>query len=168
MCSRRSSIARFWVPLRPNVARRTTRNRNGSLRGAPASRWPWWYASTSWTTIVGVAELGAAQHRLQPLDQRAVAAPVGAQCLLVARGLGGPQIGDDVAAAERVDRLLRVADQDQRGAAAEGAVDHLPLHGIGVLELVDHHDRPALMHARTRAGESSASSAAASRLSRSS
>ena len=56
------------------------------------------------------------------------------------------QIGDDVAAAERVDRLLRVADQDQRGAAGERAVDHLPLHRVGVLELVDHHDRPAPMH----------------------
>ena len=77
------------------------------------------------------------------------------------------QVGDDVAAAERVDRLLRVADQDQRGVPAEGAVDHLPLHRIGVLELVDHHDRPARC-IRARAGESSASSASASRVSRSS
>ncbi len=29
---------------------------------------------------------------------------------------------------------------------AERAVDHLPLHRVGVLELVDHHDRPALAH----------------------
>ncbi len=60
------------------------------------------------------------------------------------------QVGDDVAAAERVDGLLRVADQDQRGAAAERAVDHLPLHRVGVLELVDHHDRPALVHPHLR------------------
>ena len=34
----------------------------------------------------GIAEFGAAQHRLQPLDQRGVAAPVGAERSLVARG----------------------------------------------------------------------------------
>ena len=52
--------------------------------------------------------------------------------------LGGPQVGDDVAAAEGVDRLLGVADQDHGGVADEGALDHLPLHRVGVLELVDH------------------------------
>ena len=99
-----------------------------------------------------VAEFGAAQHDLQPVDERAVAAPVGAERLLVARGLGGLQIRDDVAAAERVDRLLRVADQDHRGPPAERAVDHLPLHRVGVLELVDHDDRPPLMHPHPRRG----------------
>ena len=53
-----------------------------------------------------------------------------------ARGL---QVGDDVGAAERVDRLLGVADQHQRGVAVEGAAQDRPLHGIGVLELVDQH-----------------------------
>ena len=60
---------------------------------------------------------------------------------------GGVQVGEDVAAAERVDGLLRVSDEDQRRVAAERAVDHLPLHRVGVLELVDHHDRPPPMHA---------------------
>ena len=62
-----------------------------------------------------VAQLRTAQDGLQPGHQRGVAAPVlGQGLLLVARGLGGLQIGDDVTAAEGVDRLLRVADQDQR------------------------------------------------------
>jgi hypothetical protein len=94
-----------------------------------------------------VAEFGAAQHDLKPVDERAVAAPVGAEGLLVARRLRGLQIGDDVAAAERIDGLLGVADQNQRGALGERAVDDLPLHRVGVLELVDHHDRPTAMHA---------------------
>ena len=130
----------------------TTRSRNGSLCGAPASRCPWWWASTSSDHDGGVAELGAAQHHLQAVDQRRVAAPVGAEGVLVAGGLGRLQVGDDVAAAERVDGLLRVADQDQRGVAAERAVDHLPLHRVGVLELVDHDDRPALVHPRRGGG----------------
>ena len=57
-------------PCGPDVCRCTTRSRNGSSCGAPASRRPWWCASTSCTTIVGVAELGAAQHRLQPSTAR--------------------------------------------------------------------------------------------------
>ena len=61
-------------------------------------------------------------------------------------GLGGVEVGRDVAAAERVDRLLRVADQHHRGVAGERAVEHLPLHRVGVLELVDQHDLPALPH----------------------
>ena len=54
----------------------------------------------------------------------------------VPRGL---QVGDDVGAAERVDRLLGVADQHQRGVAVEGAAQDRPLHRVGVLELVDQH-----------------------------
>ena len=38
-------------PRLPNVSRRTTRTRNGDGDGAPASRLPWWWASTSRTTI---------------------------------------------------------------------------------------------------------------------
>jgi hypothetical protein len=97
-----------------------------------------------------VTELGIAHHRLQAVDQRAVAAVVGAQRLLPVRGRHGVQIGDDVAAAERVDRLFGVADEDHGGVPAERAVDHLPLHRVGVLELVDHHDRPPVLHPHPR------------------
>ena len=45
-----------------------------------------------------------------------------------------------------------IADQDHRRPAAERAVDHLPLHGVGVLELVDHHDGPALVHPQPGGG----------------
>ena len=60
----------------------------------------------------------------------------------------GREVGDDVAAAEGVDRLLGVADQHHRGVAREGAVEDLPLHRVGVLELVDQHDLPPLPHPR--------------------
>ena len=57
-----------------------------------------------------------------------------------------PEVGRDVAAAEGVDRLLRVADQHHRRVAGERPVEHLPLHRVGVLELVDEHHLPALPH----------------------
>jgi hypothetical protein len=93
-----------------------------------------------------ISELRAAQHRLEPLDEHRITAPVLTQRHAHARGFGGLEVGDDVAAPERVDRLFGVADQNQRGAIGERPVDHLPLHGVGVLELVDHHDRPPLVH----------------------
>ena len=68
------------------------------------------------------------------------------------------EVGVDVGAAEGVDRLLGVTDEHERRVAVEGAVEHAPLHRVGVLELVDQHDRPA-RRIRSRAGESSARSA---------
>ena len=62
-----------------------------------------------------VAELGAAGQRLERVDQAGVAAPVGGEGVPGGGGAGSAEVGDDVAAAEGVDRLLRVADQDQRG-----------------------------------------------------
>ncbi len=100
----------------------------------------------------GVTELGAAQHHLQPLQQRGVAAPVGGQRLLLARRLRRFQVRHDVPAAKRIDGLLRITDQDHRGVPAECAVDHLPLDLVGVLELVDHDDGPAVAHACSRGG----------------
>ena len=78
------------------------------------------------------------------------------------------EVGDHVAAAEGVDGLLGVADQHHRRVAAERPVEHLPLHGVGVLELVDQHDLPALPHPLARPAASSSASASASRPSRSS
>lgn len=54
-----------------------------------------------------IAQLRAQQDGLQTLHQSAVAAPVGGQCPLVAGGLRRAQVGDDVTAAKRINRLLR-------------------------------------------------------------
>ena len=96
---------------------------------------------------VGIPELGPAEHRLQPVHQCRVTTPIDAERAALPGGLGGVQIGEDVATAERVDRLLGVADEDQRRLPAERPFDHLPLHRVGVLELVDHYHRPPLVHA---------------------
>ena len=61
-----------------------------------------------------VAELGAAEERVEGVDQALVAAPVRRQRRLGDGAVGGAEVGVDVGAAEGVDRLLRVADQDQR------------------------------------------------------
>ena len=97
-----------------------------------------------------IAELGSPQDGLQPGEECTVTSPVDAQGLLLAGGLSGLQVGDDVTAAECVDRLLRVTDQNQRRGAVECLVDHLPLHRVGVLELIDHDDGPAPAHPHPR------------------
>ena len=93
-----------------------------------------------------VAECGTLENGLEGGEQRGVATPVDAQSLAPRGGVGGLKIGEDVPTAERVDRLLRVADQHHGGEAGEGPVEHSPLNGVGVLELVDEHDLPALAH----------------------
>ena len=96
-----------------------------------------------------VPELRAAEERVVGVDQALVAAPVRRQRGLRAGGPGGLDVGVDVGAAERVDRLLRVPDQDQRRrAVAERGLHDPPLHGVGVLELVDEHDAVAVAQAR--------------------
>jgi hypothetical protein len=62
------------------------------------------------------------------------------------------QIGLDVAAAEPVDRLLRIADHDQAAAQdrtrlAVDAIEDRVLLQVGILELVDQRDRPCLEQA---------------------
>ena len=62
-----------------------------------------------------------------------------------ARGL---QVREHVGAAEAVDRLLRIADQEQAAPGARvQALEDLVLHRVGVLELVDQRGRVALGHA---------------------
>ena len=120
---------------------------------------------------VGVAECRTAQHGLEAVDQCGIAAPVHLERAAVLGGLGGLQVGHDVATAEGVDGLLRITDEDHRRAATEGPFDDLPLHRVGVLEFVDHHDRQrAAIRVAAGAGAPSGpgSSAVASRLSRSS
>ncbi len=99
-----------------------------------------------------VAERRSAQRRLERLQQRPVAAPVDRERLLGRRGGRGVEVGDHVAAPEGVDRLLGVADQHHPGVTAEGTVEHLPLHRVGVLELVDQHHLPPLPHPRPGGG----------------
>ncbi len=94
---------------------------------------------------VGVPQARATEQRLVGVQQPLVAAPVDLE-----RGLraGRPrrlQVGVDVGAAEGVDGLLGVADQDQRpGLAGERAPHDLPLDRVGVLELVHQHHAEAL------------------------
>ena len=150
MCSRSTSMR--TVPSRPVVksAARSSRSRSGcrSRRTDQPAR-----------LVVGadvvhgdarVAQLGTEGEPLERVDERGVAAPVGGQRLLGRGGRGRLQVGDHVAAAEGVDRLLRVADQHQRRVAAERPVEHVPLDRVGVLELVDEHDLPAPTHPLAR------------------
>ena len=147
MCARATST---WITLpltSLQPVRRTCRSRNGRGDGAPASLVPGWCGRHR-------AYDDAAGHRAPRHAARPGAARPGRRrcagwcrgCARVVGGLGGREVGDHVAAAEGVDRLLRVADQHHRGVAGERPVEHLPLHGVGVLELVDEHDPPALAH----------------------
>ncbi len=95
---------------------------------------------------VGIAEGGAGQNHLQAIHQRFVAAPVDVKGVALLGRSRRCEVGDDIAAPEREDGLFGIADQDEGGLSAEGPVDDLPLNGIGVLELIDHHDRPSAAH----------------------
>jgi hypothetical protein len=88
-----------------------------------------------------VPELRVAEQRVVGVDQPLVAAPVDVERLAAPGAALGLEVGVDVGAAEGVDRLLGVADEDERRAAvAERALHDAPLHRVGVLELVDEHD----------------------------
>ena len=113
---------------------------------------PWWAPRRR---APRSARRRARRRRARPaarVEQRLVAAPVDAERLAVGRRSRPPEVGDDVAAAEGVDRLLGVADQHHRRVPGERPVEHLPLHRVGVLELVDQHDLPALPHPRAGRG----------------
>ena len=87
----------------------------------------------------GVAERRARQDRRETLEHGGVGAPVAVQGLRGRVGAGA-QVGGDVGAAEPVDRLLRVADEHECAVSVERGAQDVPLHGVGVLELVDHDD----------------------------
>ena len=87
------------------------------------------------------------EQLLQGVDHGGVATPVGVERLHRVGQVAGLQIGEDVSAPEGIDGLFGVTDQHQGGVATEGPVDHLPLHWVGVLKLVDQHDFPTLAHA---------------------
>ena len=69
----------------------------------------------------GVAESRASEQRVEPVEQRLVAAPVDVQRRPRAGARGGVEVGVDVGAAEGVDRLFGVADQDERRLSARRA-----------------------------------------------
>ena len=98
-----------------------------------------------------VPELRAAEQRVVGVDEALVAAPVDLERRALVGPVGRLEVGVDVGAAEGVDRLLRVADEDERRAAvAERAAHDVPLDGVGVLELVDEDDAVALSEALRR------------------
>jgi hypothetical protein len=92
-----------------------------------------------------VAELRAAQQRVVGVDEPLVAAPVDLEGRALVGAVGRLEVRVDVGAAEGIDRLFGVADEDERRVAVpEGAAHDVPLDGVGVLELVDEHDPVAL------------------------
>ena len=86
-----------------------------------------------------IAERGSAEQRVESAQQVGVAAPVLRESRAMVGDLGGREVGLHVRAAEGVDRLLRISDQHERGGAVEGETQDVPLHRVGVLELVDEH-----------------------------
>ena len=101
-----------------------------------------------------LAEGDVVEQGVDPGHHRRVRPVVDLQRELLVRGRHRLAIGRDVGAAETVDRLLGVTDQDQRAVAVEGALQDLPLHRVGVLELVDQHHlaAPAQPLDRSRCG----------------
>ncbi|MBP1683960.1 MAG: hypothetical protein H6Q33_103 [Deltaproteobacteria bacterium] len=82
--------------------------------------------------------ISVCEQLIDRLDEATVGAPVGEQRVAVHRIRLGGDVGEDIGAAEGVDGLLRIADQEQRGLrAVVEAVKNPILHGIGVLKLVD-------------------------------
>src|SRR5262249_15089958 len=70
--------------------------------------------------------------------QSGLAALVARQRVTCRRAAFRAQIREYVGSAKAVDRLLRVADQEQRNAREQLAED-LVLNRVGVLELIDEH-----------------------------
>ena len=155
-------------PLR---ARGPCRGRGGGV-GRPRAAW---YAG--WTS--GCSTISVREHVVDPIDHRRRRAEVGAQqCRLGADLLGGAEVLGDVGAPEPVDRLLRIADDEQPArVAAElspvGVVGRvvgecrephrdLELDRVGVLELVEQDPLVARVQQRARTSGRVASSRRAS------
>jgi hypothetical protein len=99
-----------------------------------------------------LTELGALEQPVERGQQGRVAPEVGRQAPTVVGGPGRLEVGAHVGAAEAVDGLLRVTDEHQRPAriarVAEGPLEDVPLHRVGVLELVDQRPPVALLEDR--------------------
>ena len=103
-----------------------------------------------------------------PLDEPAVAAAVDVEGLALAWRRHAPWVRRDVAAPEGVDRLLGVAMSTTDAWPTNASYEHLPLDGVGVLELVDHHESHRWPRIRSRTPPRDVARAAARRVSRSS
>ena len=96
----------------------------------------------------GGAELSVGEQGVVGPEQPLVTAPVLVEGPLRLHDLLCVEVRVDVRSPEGVDRLLGVTDQHEgRTALTEGAVHDVPLHRVGVLELVDEHDVVALAQA---------------------
>ena len=99
-----------------------------------------------------------AEQPVQRRDQRQGGALVGQQGVARRGQCAGAQVGVQVGMAKAVDRLFRVAHQEQRRGGVAGrrgaAVDrleHRKLQWVGVLELVDQRGRKARQQGRGQA-----------------
>ena len=113
------------------------------VRGPALQTWPP-VRSRSGDRAIGdirMADMKGVEKGVVGGQQAFVAPPILGQREPATRQPGCVQVGIDVGASEGVDGLLRIADQHQGGlAVAEGPTHHLPLHRVGVLELVDEND----------------------------
>src|SRR5699024_7469422 len=80
-----------------------------------------------------VAELRVKENTARRLDEWFVGAIVVAEGVGLRRGSDGFEVGVDIPAAEGVDRLLRVADEDEVALAVEGGFEDPPLRVVRVL-----------------------------------
>ena len=153
--SRPDRAAASWRRARRRGA--TTRTRSAAARGLACSRGATWAspARTVRYRICG-SPSAAPANSASYAARRSWSLRQLRSSVAVAAPRGRVEVGVHVGAAERVDRLLRVADQhERRGAVAERPLDDLPLRRVGVLELVDHHDGEPLAQpgARGRAAD---------------
>ena len=141
-------------------------------RAVVSSDRPGCAADTGATTMRGSPSAAPRNSASSPRSSVRVAAPVLRERRAVIGRLAGREVGVHVRAAEGVDGLLRIADQDERRVAVEREPQDVPLHRVGVLELVDEHDPVAAAQPRRggraglRIGERAAAAGSADRRSR--
>ncbi len=92
----------------------------------------------------GVVHL--AKQRIHAVDHAGSRTPVGIERIVSADFPTRFHVGEDVRAAKGVDRLLGIANQQQRGIRLlpPDAAENTVLLGIGILKLIDHRDRKTL------------------------
>ena len=127
------TVAQAADPYPPVIAaRRVLDPAFGLVRGDPADH--------DLVADFLAAEVAALHQLHERRHHCVVAAVVDTERLHLGAG-AGCGVAVDVGAAEGVDALLRVADEDHpaAGPVGEGGCHDRPLAGVGVLELVDEH-----------------------------